>query len=534
MRILIKNGLIYDGSGSSPFQKNILIEEDKIIAITKSRDIYAEKIIDAADLTITPGFIDTHRHCDLDALYNPDFGTIELAQGLTTVIGGNCGLAPLPAPKAYRKDIFNFIEPCLGVAPERMKMEHFQEYIRALEERELPIQVGSYIGTGTLKAAIKGYGKTPFTREEMEKAKTYIREGIKAGAVGLSMGIMYQPECYSSPGEMTELVSAMAPCSRPLACHIRGEGNNLVSSVKEIIKIAKEAEVPLNISHFKATGIKNWGTAINNAIELVEDARRKGQDVTVDFYPYCGGSTTLLSLIPPSVMDDSLEQTIKKLAGGSGKETLKKELCKEHPGWDNMVTAIGWERIVISSVTKERNRQYSGRNFKEAAALSGYEEPGEFMCDLLVEEQGKVGIIVLSMSQEDVDRVAKLPYSMVISDSLYGVSDCPHPRLYGSFPKIIREYVRERQVLTMEEAIKKMTLLPAERLSLKGRGLLREGYYADINLFDAEKIRDYAVYESPKRLCTGFHTIMVNGKIAVSEDTVMSRGNGGVIKINKK
>ncbi|MGB8453633.1 MAG: amidohydrolase family protein [Anaerocolumna sp.] len=533
MRTLIKNGLIYDGSGSSPYRKNLLIEEDKIAAITESQDIGADEIIDAAGLTVTPGFIDTHRHCDIDALYNPDFGTIEMAQGLTTVIGGNCGLAPIPAPEIYRKEIFDFIEPCLGIAPEQMKMEHFYEYIRALEGKNLPIHVGSYIGTGTLKAGIKGYGKTSFTKEEMEQAKSYIQEGMEAGAAGLSMGIMYQPECYSSREEMTELISASAPYGRPLTCHIRGEGDNLISSVKEMIEIAKEAEVPLNISHFKATGVKNWGTTIDTAIDLIENARHKGQDVTVDFYPYCGGSTTLLSLIPPSVMEDSLGLTLKKLSTDRGKETLKKELYQEHPGWDNMVMAIGWERILLSSVTKEGNRLFTGRNFKEAAILAGYEEPGEFMCDLLVEEQGKVGIIVLSMSQEDVDKVANLPYSMVISDSLYGVSDCPHPRLYGSFPKIIREYVRERQVLTMEEAIKKMTLLPAKRLSMEKRGMLQEGYYADINLFDAENLRDYAVYENPKQLCTGFQAVMLDGKIAVSKDAVISRNYGSVIKIER-
>lgn len=531
MKTLIKNGWIYDGSGGSPYRKNLLIEEEKIAAITKDENISADKIIDARGLAVTPGFIDTHRHCDLDALYNPDFGTIEMTQGLTTVIGGNCGLAPIPAPEAYRKNIFDFIEPCLGIPPIGFGMEHFNEYREALGKRELPIHTGSYIGTGTLKAAIKGYGKEAFTKAEMEKAKAYIREGMDAGAVGLSMGIMYQPECYSGPGEMTELVSAMAPYGRPLACHIRGEGDNLISSVKEIIEIAKEAGVPLNISHFKATGIKNWGSAIYKAITLIEEARNKGQDVTVDFYPYCGGSTTLLSLIPPCVMEDSLELTLKKLRTGKGKESLIKELYREHNGWDNMVTAIGWERILISSVTQEGNRRLSGRNFKEAAAQRGYEEPGEFMCDLLAEEQGKVGIIVLSMSQADVDQVAKLPYSMVISDSLYGASDCPHPRLYGSFPKIIREYVKERRVLTLEEAIKKMTLLPAKRLSLKERGMLKEGYYADINLFDPENLKDYAVYEKPKQFCRGFHTVMVNGKIAVSNDTVISRTNGSVIRI---
>lgn len=555
MRTLIKNGLVYDGSGDKPSYRDVLIKDGLIEAVIGSAEsgkhesgqyesgehgsgktviaagISADQVIDASGLSVTPGFIDTHRHCDIDALYNPGFGKLEMAQGLTTVIGGNCGLAPIPAPKQYRKDIYDFIEPCLGIAPEDMAIEKFSDYLEELGKRELPLHVGSYIATGTLKAAVKGYGRGPFTSEEMERASAYIREGLLAGAVGLSMGIMYQPECYSSGAEMRNLIRAAAPFGRPLACHIRGEGDNLVSSVKEIIEVAGEAGLPLNISHFKATGVKNWGTEIYKAIELIDEARAAGQDVTVDFYPYCGGSTTLISLLPPSVMEDSVELTLKKLGSKSGKEELRREIYREHPGWDNMVTAIGWERILLSSVTREENRRFAGKNFKDAAAMAGYEEPADFCGDLLAEEQGKVGIIVLSMSQKDVDVVAKLPYSMVISDALYGVSDCPHPRLYGSFPKIIREYVRERGVLTMEEAIKKMTYLPAKRLSLEGRGMIKEGYHADINLFDPAQVKDYAVYENPKQPCSGFRMIMVDGNIAVSDDAMIRRDCGGVIKL---
>ncbi|MCI7383273.1 MAG: amidohydrolase family protein [Hungatella hathewayi] len=541
MRTLIKNGLVYDGSGDKPFRKDILIRDGVIEAVTENAETAGTEappadsggleVIDAKGLVVTPGFIDTHRHCDIDALYNPEFGRLEMAQGLTTVIGGNCGLAPIPAPKKYRRAIYDFIEPCLGIAPEEMALERFSDYLEELGKRDLPLHVGSLIATGTLKAAIKGYGKGPFTGPEMEQAKAYIREGLEAGAAGLSMGIMYQPECYSARAEIQELISAAAPFGGPLACHIRGEGDNLVSSVKEVIEVTGAAGVPLNISHFKATGVKNWGSEIYKAIELIDAARAAGQDVTVDFYPYCGGSTTLISLLPPAVMEDSVEMTLKKLGTERGKEELRREIYREHTGWDNMVTAIGWERILLSSVTKEANRKFTGKNFREAASLAGYEEPADFCSDLLAEEQGKVGIIVLSMSQEDVDTVARLPYSMVISDSLYGVSDCPHPRLYGSFPKIIREYVRERGVLTMEEAVKKMTLLPAKRLSLEGRGMIKEGYHADINVFDPEKVRDYAVYENPKQLCRGFRMIMVDGTIAVSDDLLLKRNCGSVIKL---
>ncbi len=530
MRKLIKNGLIYDGSGNAPYKKNLVIENDKIAGITDLSDISADVEINAEGLAVTPGFIDTHRHCDIAALYDEKFGELELAQGLTAVIGGNCGLAPVPTTDKSRQEVYDFIEPCLGIAPPEMKLERFSDYIKALENTSMPIHMGSYLGTGAIKAAVKGFQKTPFTEEEMKTAQSYIVEGLKAGAFGLSMGIMYQPECYSTRDEIIRMLSVAAPFQRPLTCHIRGEGDNLVPSVKEIIEIAKRAELPLNISHFKSTGVKNWGKNIHQAIGLVEEARMKGQDITVDFYPYCGGSTTLISLLPPSILEDTMEAAIKKLAAKSGAEELKREIYKEHPGWDNMVTAIGWERIIISSVTKERNREFSGKNFREAAISKGYSDPCDFFCELLAEEQGKVGIIVLSMSQEDVDTVAGLPYSMLISDSLYGKSDCPHPRLYGSFPKFIREYVMERKILTLENAIHKMTYLPAKRLQIPGRGMLSEGNYADINIFDPCMLTDHAVYGKPKQLCTGIRFVLIDGTVVSERDKRLREYKANILK----
>lgn len=516
MRKLIKNGLIYDGSGDEPYQKHILIEDNKIIEITENEVSDVDAVIDASNMVVTPGFIDTHRHMDIPALYDEDFGKLELAQGLTTVIGGNCGLGIVPTTNMSRKQVYDFVEPCLGIAPADMKMTSMKQYLDELDMVN-SIRVGSYIGTGAVKAAVKGFSMTPFTAEEMELSKAYIKEALDAGAVGLSMGLMYQPECYSSREEIVELLSAATPFGRPLTCHIRGEGDNLISSVREIIRLADRAGLPLNISHFKCTGIKNWNKVIYEAIEEIEKARSKGQNVTADFYPYCGGSTTLISLIPPVIMEEDMTKLFLKLSRAEGKKKLKEQIMLEHVGWDNMITAIGWERIVISSVTKEANKQFTGLNFKQAARAAGYEDVADFFCEILIDELGKVGIIVLSMSQEDVDTVARLPYSMVISDALYGVSDCPHPRLYGSFPKIIREYVLERGVLTMEQAIHKMTGKPARYLNLTNSGLLKENYIADINIFAPDKIRDYATFEDSKRISGGVAYTLIDGNIIMKD-----------------
>lgn len=529
MRQLIKNGTVYDGSGKAPFSADLLLEDDKILAMEQEIDSPDALVIDASGMAVTPGFVDIHRHCDLAAVYDSSFGQLELAQGLTTVISGNCGLAPVPTVDASRQELYNFIEPCLGVAPSEMKLCGFGDYIRALEGAAPKINVGGLAATGAIKVAAKGFVKTPFTQAEMDTAIGYVKEAMEAGAFGLSMGIMYNPECYSSKDEFVRLVKAAAPYSGVLCCHIRGEGNSLLPSVEEIIDIAGQAGVALNISHFKSTGLVNWNDKIFKAIERVETARSRGQDVTVDFYPYTGGSTTLLTLIPPTALEDDLTATLKKLSTRAGKEQLKTQIYREYEDWDNMVTAIGWERIVISSVTKEANRRLCGKNIKQLAAENGYGEPSDFICDLLAEEEGKVGIIVLSMSQEDVDTVAKLPYSLVISDSLYGKSDSPHPRLYGSFPKIIREYVKERKVLSMEQAVQKMTSMPAQRMNLSKRGVLAAGNYADINIFDPNEFRDRAVYENSKQLATGMRFVFVNGAIAWHDEKMTAESSAKVL-----
>lgn len=524
MKYVIHNAEICDGTGSKPYAGDILIENDKIGKIVKkaecpqglSQNIEAEHI-DAGGKLVTPGFVDTHRHCELSALYDDDFGTLELAQGLTSVVGGNCGLGIFPCTGSYSEQIYNFIEPCLGNAPDNMCIENYSSYMKRLKERGSPLHMGCYQGLGAVLANVKGYGKAPLTKAEMDQAKGIIRDAMDAGSIGLTSGLMYQPECYTSQEEMVELLKEMSPFHRLLACHIRGEGDSLVPSVQEIVDTCRIAEVPLNISHFKATGIKNWGKNIYQAIEIIENARSQGQDVTVDFYPYCGGSTTLISLVPPEVMEDDMNVTFRKLQTVQGKEQFKASVYKEHPGWDNMAKSIGWERILISSVMKEENRAVVGMNIQQAAEKLNYSDPADLVSDLLASEQGKVGIIVMSMSQEDVDTLARLPYSMLISDGLYGVSDCPHPRLYGSFPHFLQDYVVNRKIFTVEQAIRKMTSMPAERLNLQNRGILKEGYFADVNIFALNEFRDRAVYENSKQLSEGLSYVFIDGKPAIKD-----------------
>lgn len=525
----IVNGQIYDGSGKKPFLGSLELEAGRIVRVQSEgaeSSTESEEVLDAKGMAVTPGFIDIHRHHDIAALYDPEFGRLELAQGITTAVAGNCGLAPFPNAPQHMVKQFAYIEPCLGKMPESANMHLFSEFMQALAQKKLPINVAALTGAGACAAAAMGYETRGFTPAEREKAAGYVKDAMESGALGMSFGIMYTPECYLSREDMTTMAKVCAEYGGMVSCHIRGEGNGLVESVKEILAICKEAQVPLNISHFKATGLNNWGHAIGRAIEEIEKAQASGQVVTVDVYPYTGGATTVLSLIPPCVIEG---RPLSYLGTAEGAAHLKREIDREQPGWDNMVKSIGWERTMIGSVTLEKNRRYCGKTVAQIAQELHLEDPCAWLGTLIAEEEGKVGCIIMSMSQEDVDTVMKLPYAAVISDSLYGGGDNPHPRLYGSFPKVLREYVKKRGVLSMQEAIRKMTAMPAERVGILDRGYLKPGYIADINIFDPEKIEDLATFTEPKQLSRGIAYTLIGGEIAAKNQEFFG-GQGKLIK----
>ena len=533
----IVNGLIYDGSGNAPFVGGLEIEDGRIVKVfegaaaplevAKSAEGLADgEVIDAKGMAVTPGFVDIHRHHDVAVLHDPEFGQIELAQGITTAVLGNCGLSPFPNSPRTQAEQFAYIEPCLGKMPADTSMHLVSEYMAALDERELPLNVGVLVGAGACATAAMGYESRSFTPEERAKAVGYIKDGMDAGALGMSFGIMYTPECYLSQEDLSAMAAECGRNGGMVSCHIRGEGDSLIPSVEEILSICREAKVPLNISHFKAVGLQNWGRTLGQAIEKIETAQAEGQKVTVDVYPYTGGATTVMTLIPPCVMEG---RPLSYLGTPEGAAHLRSEIYKKQPGWDNMVESIGWDRVIIGSVTLEKNAGYSGKSVAQIAQELGV-DPCEWIGQLIAEEDGKVGGILMSMSPEDVDTVMLLPYAAVISDSLYGGGDNPHPRLYGSFPKMIREYVNERGLMTMETAIRKMTAMPAERVGLLDRGYLKEGYAADINIFDPADIRDMATFTKSKQLSEGIAYTLIGGEVAAAASRKTDGAYGRLLK----
>lgn len=521
---VLRGGLVCDGTGTPPRRADVLVEGDRVAQVGEVPSAVGLPQLDVSGKTITPGFVDLHRHCDLAVVRDPDFGRVELAQGITSTIAGNCGLAPVPLSPAKHKPFFDYLEPVTGKLPAGTSLdtESYSGYLASLQNAGLPLNMGILAGMGAVRYAVKGVDPAPLTAAEQDQAAGLIGQALDAGAYGVSLGIMYRPECYNTAQDYDALLRPLARADGVLCTHIRGEGDSLVDSVQEVIGIAKRAGVRLNISHFKATGIRNWNSTIYRAIDCIEQARAGGQPVTADFYPYDGGSTTLLSLLPPDLM----ERPADWFATAQGRQALRDSLYREHPGWDNMVTSIGWERILLSSIRSEAYRADQGSDFAAIARLHNFSDPADLMAELIAAEGGNVGIIVLSMAWEDVCAVARLPYTVLISDALYGGGGNPHPRLFGAFPRMLHKLVGEQGLLNFETALAKMTSMPAERIGLRDRGVLRPGAYADLLVFDPAAFLDTATYASPCHTADGLELAFVNGRPALDG----SRAAGRVLR----
>ncbi|MCI9147514.1 MAG: amidohydrolase family protein [Hungatella sp.] len=522
--ILIKNGLVYDGLGTPGVHRDIFLENGMIKNIGQQMDIHgADRIIDAGGRVVCPGFVDIHRHCDIKPLYDKDFGGCELAQGITTIVVGNCGMSPTPCPegKTEAGEMYGFYEPVLGPMPldGGSMPKSYEEYLKALDQAKLPMNIAAMIGTGAVRISVKGFSDKPYSREELIRARRLIEEAMESGAPGVSLGIMYLPECYASADEFAYILEPVGRYHRVITAHIRGEGNKMVESVAEVIEIAKKAGCALEISHFKSCGIKNWRKDIHTAIGLIEKARQEGIDVTCDFYPYDGGSTALTTMLPPDFVKGDMGRALKLLGTEEGVREFRRKSRMDWKAWDNFCVLLGWDRILISGVVEDEFLPMVGMTVEKAAKSFGYEDAEALAARLMHKENGRTAIINMSMCQEDIDTVARLPYSNVISDAIYGKTDRPHPRMFGAFPKIIREYVRERGVYSLEEAIRRMTSQPAARMGIEKRGYLAEGTYGDILIFDPEKFCDHATYADPARTATGLDYCMVNGEIVIDHDT---------------
>lgn len=511
MKTLIANGQLLDGLGHAPIRADLLIDGDRILDIGLFPHVTADRRIDAAGMLVTPGFMDIHRHPDA-AILSETFGPGELAQGITSIVGGNCGLSPLPMNPRYEKECRAFLAPCLGT--EKVPaFDSLDAYLRFIEDRGTPVNLGMLAAAGAIKIWAKGFGNSPFTNREMDRVQAILRTLLEEGALGISTGIMYAPECYTAPDEYIRWFRTAAPFGRPLCCHIRGEGNSLPASVQEVIHIGQAAGLPVHISHFKSTGIRNWGILIHQAIDLIEKARASGQDVTADFYPYDAGASTLLSLVPPETQSLGQQALCAKAGTKEIKEKMKRALYHSPPGWDNMALDIGWKRILLTG--GKGAEMFAGMDFEEIARRMGVDDPCDALCEIMAITGGQAGVVLQSMSDADIKTVARLPYTFLISDGLYG-DGASHPRQKGAFPHFLKHFVPD--VLSLPEAIRKMTSMPADRLGIRNRGRLSKGCFADAAVFNLDQLEDRATFASPHLPAKGICRLLLNGETVWADE----------------
>jgi N-acyl-D-aspartate/D-glutamate deacylase len=525
---ILKNGIIVNGDGSKPLEGALAIKGNKIIKIAREIEEAAKHIIDVRGMYVTPGFIDIHRHADVN-LFLPSFGELEVRQGLTTIINGNCGLSVIPCPKEHRKEIFDFLLPVIGKVPTKEQFDDFPSYAKAVEKQPLPINVGMLIGNGTVRAAVRGYETGKLTAKQLEQARDYLRSSLEAGALGISLGIVYAPEYNYDKQDFIEVLQPMKDFSVPLVTHIRGEGDTISESLIEVIEIARELKVPLHISHLKIIGARNWGHGAKKALEIIDIARKSGMDITCDLYPYTAGSTQLIQILPPEYLEGGLGGITARLQRREERDALTQILKKPSMCFENLVSSIGWNNIYPTTMHLDKNKHYIGKSIEDIAEVL-HKDPYECAYDLLVEEKCEISMVDYIASEDDIKLIMKNPISSIISDTVYPTGGLPHPRMYETYPRVLAKYVREDKLLTIEEAIHKMTYLPAKVYNLVNKGMLKENKDADIVVFDINKIETKATYQEPIHMATGFSYVFVNGEITVYEDQYTGRNAGTFLR----
>lgn len=521
---IIRNATVVDGI-QGEFQADVAIEKDQIAGVLPvGTPAEATHTLEASGLVLSPGIIDIHRHADLMPVLDQPWS--ELPQGLTTMISGNCGFSPVPnAPKTFEA-VRDYAMPILGRIPDWVCGKTTGQFYDEIEKRPLKINCGYLVGNGDLRRSVTGFSDAPLTTGQLDTICSKLDEALCDGAMGLSMGIMYTPECYSNIDELSRVASIAAKYGRPVTAHIRGEGRSVVASLDEMIEIGKRSGAHIHISHMKAAGTDMWGHAVNVMLDHIDRARQEGLQISFDAYPYTAGSTTLLSLFPPETLARGTEGVLKQIADSTGRAYILSQFAVQRNGWDNFIQTLGWKRVIVSGSSV---RAEVGKSIQELADQAGC-TPGDYALDLLAREKGCVPIVLEEMAPDDVRKILTRPDCIVISDSLYSGAGMPHPRKYGAFQRFLCQYVKEEKVLTRQQAIAKMTCMPAGMFGLEKRGRILEGYYADLTLMDWDRLRDCATYTDPVQDSEGITHVFVNGQLAFADKQATGCAAGRLLR----
>ncbi len=515
--VIIRNGHVVDGAGNPWYKADVGISEERIAQIGRLDGEKATRIIDARRLIVSPGFVDMHSHSDLHLLINPKAES-KIRQGITTEVIGNCGGSAAPLNDLLKNEMKK-TAPLIEEAKLELDWATMREYLNRLDKQGVALNVAPLVGHENIRVLVIGLDDRAPTEAELKKMKKALSQAMREGAFGMSTGLIYPPGCYAKTDELIELSKVVAKYGGIYTSHIRGEGDKLAKSVKEAIKIGEKAGLPVEISHHKAGGKENWGK-VKQTLRMMEKARAEGVDVTCDVYPYTAGSFGLSATLPPWAYDGGLPKLLERLKDTEVRKRLRKEMRTGTSNWSSPLKASGWRSTLIAR--SRLHKEYEGKTIEEIAKAKKV-DPFEFVFDLLIEENASVSVVRFAMCEEDVRTVLKHPDSMIGTDASaiapYGVlgKGKPHPRAYGTFPKVLGKYVREEKLLRLEEVVRKMTSLPAQKLGLKDRGLIAEGMKADITVFNLERAVDKSTYNDPHQYPEGIEYVLVNGKVVIEK-----------------
>jgi dihydroorotase/N-acyl-D-amino-acid deacylase len=514
--LLIRGGRVVDGSGRPAYTADVAIKGDRIVKIGNLSQATAARVIDARSLVIAPGFIDMLGQSETYLLIDPRANS-KVMMGVTTEITGE-GESIAPINDRQIKEQEDFLRRFNLTIDWRT----LAEYFKRLEKQDSGVNLGTFVGATQVREYVIGYDDRPPTSQELDQMKKLVAEAMRDGALGLSTSLQYVPARFAKTDELVELAKVAHQYGGIYATHQRSEANTIDASLDEVFEIAQKAQIPVEIWHLKTAYKKNWGR-MAHVLTRIKQARDRGLDVTADIYPYIAGSTALSACLPPWALEGGTEKMLNRLRDPQTRQRLKKEIAEEQTEWENIYLGSGGPSgVLIGAVVNRELESLQGKRISEIAERQK-KDPLDVVFDLILADHGQTGAIYFMMSEADMRAAMQSPFVSFCTDSGARATDGPlagsksHPRGWGSYPRILGRYVRDEKLLSLETAVHKMTGAPAARVGLRERGLIKEGTFADITVFDPAKVIDRATFESPNQYPAGIEYVLVNGKISVDK-----------------
>ena len=507
--VLIKGGTVYDGTGQAPHRVDVGIRGDRIVTIGNLQRARAKSVIDATGLAVTPGFINMLSHSEV-SLIADGRSMGELKQGVTTQIFGESSMGPLSDEMKKRR-----VEQ-QGDIKYEIVWTTLAEYLTYLEKRGVSQNFASFIGAPTVREYVIGLEDKPPTPEQLDKMRELVRQEMEAGALGVTTALIYPPATFARTDELIELSKVAAKYQGKYIAHIRSEANQLTEAVEETIRISREAGLPAEIYHLKASGQENW-PKLDRAIAMIEEARRQGLKITADMYTYTAGATGLNSCMPPWVYDGGAEAAYKRLQDPETRKKIADAMRAPSNDWENLYKLAGSpDRILLVGFKSDALKPLTGKTLAEVARMRG-QDPIETVMDLVVEDRSRIGTVYFMMNEQNVEKQIRQPWVSFGSDAAsmapegLFLKSSTHPRAYGNFARLLGKYVREEKVISLAEAVRRLSGLPATNLGLDHRGFIKQGMFADVVVFDPQTIADRATFEQPHQYSVGVKHVFVNG-----------------------